>query len=86
MIIFLFRKTMTTFFAGPINQKKANELDEVFTQRQKFGVYEIITPKKKKVLKAEFLKVINQLNRLFIYFFQTIKEPIPKSERNNVIK
>ena len=44
---------MTTF-----NAKKTNELDEVFFIRQKFGFYEVITPAKKKVLKAEFLKVI----------------------------
>lgn len=37
---------------------KPNEMDGVFTARQKFGSYKVITPEKKKFLKAEFMKVI----------------------------
>lgn len=39
-------------------ENKTNEMDGVFTARQKFGNYKVITPEKKKFLKAEFMKVI----------------------------
>ena len=40
------------------NANKTNEMDGVFTARQKFGSYKVITPEKKKILKVEFMKVI----------------------------
>ena len=40
------------------NATNTNEMDVVFTARQKIGSYNVITPEKKRFLKAEFMKVI----------------------------
>ena len=70
-------------FSAQSNTKKANELDEVFCPRGKIGCYKIITREKKKILKAEFNKVIKTLifTKLFQNPFPNQREIIEFSEK-----